>query len=95
MVLMGAAPVVLVALIRSRCRLASQLLFDCRSFDTNADRFVQVGSGNLSRFRVGSDDYWIAGCGPSGTLTISEAQLLYQRMGLAGIERRRERDESS
>ncbi|KAL7789674.1 hypothetical protein V8C43DRAFT_306761 [Trichoderma afarasin] len=45
------------------------------------------GSGNVFRFRVGPDYYWMAGSGPGGSLTASEEEHFYRAMKAAGVER--------
>lgn len=49
--------------------------------------FYAEGSGNVFRFRVGPDYYWIAGSGPGGSLTASEEEQFYRAMEAAGVER--------
>ncbi|KAL6806429.1 hypothetical protein GGI42DRAFT_282137 [Trichoderma sp. SZMC 28013] len=46
-----------------------------------------MGSGNVFRFRVGPDYYWIAGSGPGGSLTPSEEEHFYRAMEFAGVEK--------
>ncbi|KAL7907319.1 hypothetical protein GGI35DRAFT_481863 [Trichoderma velutinum] len=46
-----------------------------------------MGSGNVFRFRIGPDYFWIAGSGPGGSLTPSEEEHFYRAMELAGVER--------
>ncbi|KAL7955821.1 hypothetical protein V8C34DRAFT_326825 [Trichoderma compactum] len=45
------------------------------------------GSGNVLRFRIGPDYYWIAGSGPGGSMTASEEEHFYREMEAAGVER--------
>ncbi|KAL7952003.1 hypothetical protein V8C42DRAFT_24506 [Trichoderma barbatum] len=45
------------------------------------------GTGNVFRFRVGPDYYWIAGSGPGGSLTPSEEEYFYRAMERAGVQR--------
>ncbi|UKZ76767.1 hypothetical protein TrVFT333_004477 [Trichoderma virens FT-333] len=44
------------------------------------------GSGNVFRFRVGPEYFWIAGSGPGGSLTPSEEEHFYCVAQLAGLE---------
>ncbi|EHK24034.1 uncharacterized protein TRIVIDRAFT_221283 [Trichoderma virens Gv29-8] len=44
------------------------------------------GSGNVFRFRVGPEYFWIAGSGPGGSLTPSEEERFYRVAELAGLE---------
>ncbi|KAH0529020.1 hypothetical protein TsFJ059_003822 [Trichoderma semiorbis] len=45
------------------------------------------GSGNVFRFRIGPDYYWIAGSGLGGSLTADEEEHFYRVMEAIGVER--------
>ncbi|KAL6696886.1 hypothetical protein J3F84DRAFT_407614 [Trichoderma pleuroticola] len=49
-----------------------------------------MGNGNVFRFRIGPDYYWIAGSGPGGSLTPSEEEHFWRAMDIAGVQRVRD-----